>query len=92
MDDARQHSTGHLEEFADLYTHHLYLAGYLREWAAATARDAAAERGLLEAEYLKGYARALADITDHVEAGEALPGGPLYARVAERLAQEGRRA
>ena len=92
MDDARQGATQHMQEFADLYSHHLYLAGFVREWAEATSRDADAEKGVLEAEYLEGYARALHDIVGHLQAGEALPGGPLYTRVAERIAQGGRLA
>ena len=98
MDDARHsstdrlNSTEHMREFADLYSHHLYLAGFVREWAEATKRDAEAEKGILEAEYLEGYARALRDITEHLEAGEALPGGPLYTRVVERIAQAERYA
>lgn len=92
MDDARHGSMEHRKEFADLYSHHLYLAGFVREWADATQRDADAEKGVLESEYLEGYARALRDITDHLEAGEALPGGPLYTRVAERIARSGRHA
>lgn len=92
MDDARQGSLEHMKEFADLYSHHLYLADFVSGWAEAVQRDADAEKGVLEAEYLEGYARALRDITEHLQAGEALPGGPLYLRVAERFVQGERHA
>lgn len=76
-------------ERADLYTHHLYLSGFGRQWAGRIREDAEQETGLLEAEYLKGYAQALEDVVSHLEAGECLPGGPLYARIAE-VARAGR--
>ncbi|GMA41360.1 hypothetical protein [Mobilicoccus caccae] len=70
----------------DLYTHHLCLGHFGRQWAAQMRHEAERESGSLDAEYLKGYAQALEDIVQHLEAGEGLPGGPLYARIAERFA------
>lgn len=69
-------------ERTDLYAHHLCLSHFGRHWADRVRGDAARETGALEAEYLTGYAQAIDDIVAHLEAGEALPGGPLYARIA----------
>ncbi|WP_040157132.1 hypothetical protein [Mobilicoccus massiliensis] len=91
MDDDQQHTAECLPMQADLYSHHLYLSHFVREWARAVLRDAAQERGHAEAEYLKGYAKALTDMAGHLEDGEALPGGPLYCHVTQRF-QGGRLA
>lgn len=64
---------------AKLYAHHLCLSHYGRYWAERVHMDAKQEAGVFESAYLQGYAQAIDDIVAHLEAGEALPGGPLYA-------------
>ncbi|WP_168582573.1 hypothetical protein [Gephyromycinifex aptenodytis] len=73
---------------ADLYTNHLYLANYLRDWGVTVAAEAQGETNPLEREYLLGYTRALVEMSEHLASGDGLPGGPLYAQVAARLARE----
>lgn len=73
---------------ADIYANHLYIADFVRSWSADVAVEAQSETDVLEREYLKGYARALADMSEHLEDGDALPAGPLYARMAARISRE----
>lgn len=72
---------------ADIYTNHLHLADFLREWTVAVGVEADSEKNQLEQEYLHGYAHALSDIIEHLRSGDGLPGGPVYARVARPCVQ-----
>lgn len=90
MDDTsapQQAATRQTRLYTDLYANHLYLADYGRGWAAGVRDEASREPNLLEAEYLKGYAQALADMAEHLEAGEGLPGSLLYTAVSARIAR-----
>ncbi|WP_226343824.1 hypothetical protein [Agilicoccus flavus] len=67
---------------AALFENHLELAAYLRGWATALAREVGDDRRapVDEADFLRGYGRALVDLAGHLSIGDALPGGPLAAR------------
>lgn len=71
----------------DMYANHLCLADFGRQLAQRLRTEAVREP-LTEAEYLRGYAQAVHDIAGHLEAGEGLPGGPLYVRAAAAFAGE----
>lgn len=64
---------------ATLFDNHLSLAAHLREWAAALQIEVGDERRdpRDEADFLRGYVRALSDLAGHLSVGDGLPGGLL---------------